>query len=180
MGDEPNTVVDRIAEAVGWTGAVAPKYDWDHVEKRLKTPFPADYQAFMARFPSCFFRDSLRLWNPIQNTAGLRRFTEDFTRHLANVNEGREYYPEIPAAFPQPGGVIPFADDAAGGVLFWSPRTADPDGWHVVYQSSSLPDVWRSTRRSMTAVLLEFATSRSTRNLLRWDMSGKDRSIELF
>jgi len=91
-------VVDRIADAVGWTGAVAPKYDWDHVERRMKTPFPADHKEFMARFPSCFFR----------------------------------------------------------------------------------PDDWTTTRRSMTAVLLEFTTSRSTRNILGWDMSGTDRAIELF
>lgn len=173
-------VVDRIADAVGWTGAVAPKCDWDHVERRMKTPFPADYKEFMARFPSCFFRDSLRIWNPIQNTEGLRRFTDDFGRILANVREGRAYYPDIPAAFPEPGGVIPFADDASGGALFWLPGKAGPEEWHVVYQSRHSPDDWTRTRRSMTAVLLEFATSRGTRNILRWDMSRTDRSIELF
>lgn len=173
-------VVERIADAVGWTGAVAPRYGWDHVERRLGLVFPADYKEFMGRFPSCCFRGVLRLWNPVQNTEGLARFTDDFGRLLDGVREGREYYPEIPAPFPAPGGVIPFADDMSGGALFWVPWTADPDGWHVTRQSASLPDDWMRTRRPMTAVLLELATSRSSRNVLRWDLSGADRSIELF
>jgi hypothetical protein len=168
-------VLDRIAAAVDWTGSVSPELDWDTVERDLKTSFPGDYREFMDRFPSGLFRNSLVVWNPVQNTNCLAKFTEDRDRVLMGVRMTWEAYDTFPP-FPEPKGVIPFATDATGGALFWLPWSPDPDKWYVVYQSRHDPEDWTRTKRSMTAVMLEFATSRSARNILGWDMS--DRSFE--
>ncbi|WP_081736319.1 SMI1/KNR4 family protein [Amycolatopsis orientalis] len=173
-------MVDRIASAIGWEGAVSARLSWDEVEARMKTSFPRDYKEFMGKFPSGAFRDVIRILNPIQDGKFLALFEEDFDRSLVGVKMAREYgYDSFPP-FPEPGGVIPFASDFAGGTLFWLPWTPDPDKWHVVYQSRHSPDDWTRTKRPMTAVMLELATSRSTRNILGWDMAAKDRSLEPF
>ncbi|PNE16959.1 hypothetical protein B1H26_18400 [Amycolatopsis sp. BJA-103] len=177
---ESRPVLDRIASAVDWKGSVLPELAWGAVEGRVGTSFPGDYKEFMSRFPSGAFRDVIRILNPIQNSEHLTLFKEEFDRNLIGVKMARENgYDSFPP-FPEPGGVIPFASDFAGGALFWLPWTSDPDKWHVVYQSRHSPDEWTRTRRPMTAVLLELATSRSTRNILGWDMAAKDRSLAPF
>ncbi|SMD25779.1 SMI1/KNR4 family protein [Kibdelosporangium aridum] len=178
----PRDLVNRIAAAVGWTGSVSPELDWDVVEGRLGTRLPADYKQFMERFPSGMFRNSIRIFNPSKDAANMARFTAEFERILEWVRIVRNEFADFASypPFPEPKGVIPFAGIAAGGSLFWVPWTADPDKWHVVYQSGHSPDDWTRTRRSMTDVMLEFVTSRSTRNILGWDMSERDRSFEPF
>jgi hypothetical protein len=178
MTDSP-PVVDQIAAAIGWTGSVSPKLDWEAVEQRLETPLPGDYKQFMSRFPSGMFRDTVKMWNPAKNTEHLTKFQEERDRILIGVGIAWEHYDTFPP-FPEPGGVIPFAADAAGGALFWLPWTSDPGKWHVVYQSRHSPDDWTKTKRSMTAVMLELATSRGKRNILGWDMSAAGRLFEPF
>lgn len=172
-----NSVIDRIAAAAGWAGSVSPELDWDTVERRLETAFPVDYKQFMSRFPSGLLSDSVAIYNPVQSDDHLSRFVREFNRMLEVVRLSREEF-ELYEAFPEPGGVIPFASDVAGGSFFWLPRTSDPDEWPVVYQSRDSPDDWTTTDQSMTEVLLELVTSQDESNILRWEIT--DRSFEPF
>lgn len=172
-----NSVVDRIAAAAGWAGSVSPEVDWDTVERRLETVLPGDYKEFMSRFPSGVFADAVTFFNPVQSDDELARFVGEFDRMLTVVRLSLEEHDLYPP-FPEPGGVIPFADDVAGGSLFWLPRTSDPDEWHVVYQSRDSPEDWTTTELSMTAVMLELVTSQGTDNILGWEMT--ERSFEPF
>lgn len=169
--------VDRIAAALGWVGSVAPEVGWDVVERRLKTPLPADYKEFMNRFPSGMFRQVIRLINPMQSNDHLGSFQADFDQALGNVKTAWEYEYETYPPFPEPGGVVPFASDDTGGAFFWLPWTPDPDKWHVVYLSRHSPDSWTRTKRTMTAVMLELAKSKGKRNILGWDMSRYEHSF---
>ncbi|MEV1120779.1 SMI1/KNR4 family protein [Actinosynnema sp. NPDC049800] len=173
----PDDAVSRTAAALEWWGRVSPELDWAAVESREGFRFPADYKEFMARFPSGLFRDVVRLHNPVQDQRSLAGFEDDLDRMLTVVEELREYDDSY-APFPEPRGVIPFADDVAGGALFWLPWTSDPDHWHVVHLSRG--NHWTRTKRSMTAVMLELATSRSERNVLGWDLAAKDPVFEPF
>ncbi|WP_414942662.1 SMI1/KNR4 family protein [Amycolatopsis sp. cmx-11-51] len=177
---DSRAVVDSIAAAVGWTDTVSVALDWSVVERTLGFSLPGDYKEFMERFPSAAFRDVVTFWNPIQGVESLARFREEIDRILIGVRIGweREYHTFPP--FPEPKGAIPFASDSGGGSLLWLPWTDDPDEWHVVYQSRHSPDDWTRTKRSMTEVMLELATSRSKRNILGWDMAAKERSLEPF
>jgi hypothetical protein len=172
-----NSVVDRIAAAAGWSGSVTAELDWDTVERRLETVLPSDYKQFMSRFPSGLLSDSVAIYNPVQNDDHLARFIQEFDRMLEIARLSREEC-DLYEAFPEPGGVIPFAADVAGGSLFWLPRTADPDEWPVVYQSRDSPDDWTTTQQSMTEVMLELVTSQGTDNILGWDIP--ERSFEPF
>ncbi|KOX27536.1 hypothetical protein ADK67_14080 [Saccharothrix sp. NRRL B-16348] len=176
MTDAGN-VVGRTAVALDWWDRVPPELDWASVERRVGFRFPADYQEFMARFPSGIFRDVVRIHNPVQDQRSLAGFEEDLDRMLTGV-EALQEYDDTYAPFPEPRGVIPFAGDLAGGSLFWLPWTPDPDRWHVVRLNRS--SHWTRTKRSMTAVMLELATSRSERNVLGWDLSAKDQVFEPF
>ncbi|WP_340681759.1 SMI1/KNR4 family protein [Amycolatopsis coloradensis] len=169
--------VDSIAAALDWSGSVAPEVDWDVVERRLKTPLPADYKEFMTRFPSGMFRHVVRLINPIQGNGYLEAFQGDFDQALANVKTAREYEYDTYPPFPEPGGVVPFATDDTGGAFFWLLWTPDPDKWHVVYLSRHSPDAWTRTKRTMTAVMLELAKNQGKRNILGWDMSRYEQSF---
>ncbi|MFC0107632.1 SMI1/KNR4 family protein [Kibdelosporangium aridum] len=167
-----NSVVDRIATAVGWAGSVPPELDWDTVERRLETVLPSDYKQFMSRFRSGVLCDAVRIYNPVQSDEHLANFVEEFDLKLEVARLSREEC-DLYEVFPEPGGVIPFASDLAGGSLFWLPRTSDPDEWHVVYQSRDSPEDWTTTELSMTAVMLELVTSQGTDNILGWEITER-------
>ncbi|TDV35942.1 hypothetical protein [Actinophytocola oryzae] len=171
--------VDRAAVAVGWHGSVTPRLAWGTVERRLGTPLPGDYKEFMSRFPSGMFRDVIRLFNPVQGKEFLAEFREDFDRLLIGVEILWEEYGTYPP-FPRPGGLIPFASDSSGGSLMWLPWTPDVDRWHVVHLSRNVVRGYNRTRRSMTSVMRELATSRSSRNILEWDLADTGRTFEPF
>ncbi|MFE2753599.1 hypothetical protein ACFXGA_16550 [Actinosynnema sp. NPDC059335] len=172
-------LVDETASALGWSGSVTPRVGWEEVERRLRTPLPADYKRFMARFPSGLLRDVLRIFNLVQSRTSLTRVVQDFEPAREVVGRHRDEFDSYPP-FPEPGGVVPFADDTAGGLLGWLPWTPDPDRWHVVRLSGNPVAGWTRTRRSMTAVVRELATSRSDRNVLGWDLAARDRVFEPF
>ncbi|MCE7010233.1 SMI1/KNR4 family protein [Kibdelosporangium philippinense] len=165
-------IVDRIALVVGWTDSVSPAFDWATVEHDLGFQFPGDYKEFMARFPSGQFRNSIELYNPVQDVGSLAEFKRHFERKLNAlrvVREGRE--DDMHPPFPEPDGVVPFADDAEGGTLFWVPRSPNPDEWSVEHQARGNPAEWTRTKPTMTGVLLELVTSRGERNIMHWDVS---------
>ncbi|TQM84931.1 hypothetical protein FHX81_7397 [Saccharothrix saharensis] len=170
-------VVDRTAGALGWAGSVSPELDWAAVEGWVGTALPADYKEFMSRFPSGVFRDVVRILNPVQDRRWSAAFRSDADSMLIGVRSLWEEEGGYPP-FPEPGGLIPFAGDVAGGSLCWLPWTADPDEWHVVHLSRS--SYRTRTRRSMTAVMRELATSRSERNVLGWDLADTERTFEPF
>ncbi|MCE6997283.1 SMI1/KNR4 family protein [Saccharothrix sp. S26] len=147
----------------------------------MGTPLPADYKEFMRRFPSGMFRDVVCVFNPVQDEESLARLVDEFEGMLLGVRIlWEEYDDDSFPPFPEPRGVIPFASDSSGGSLFWLPWHPDPDRWHVVFLSRNLAAGWTRTRRPMTAVMRQLANSRSERNILGWDLAGKERDFEPF
>ncbi|KFZ76978.1 hypothetical protein ED92_38300 [Amycolatopsis sp. MJM2582] len=92
--------MDAIASALDWAGSAAPGVDWDVVERHLKTPLPADYKEFMARFPSGIFRNAVRFINPVQGSEYLDAFQADFDQDLANVKTAWENEYDTYLPFP--------------------------------------------------------------------------------
>jgi hypothetical protein len=176
---EVRDVVEHTAAALDWAGSVTAELDWETVEGRLETPLPDDFKQFAARFPSGMFRDAVRFFNPVQSDEFLTHFKDASDRILMGAELMWEEFGTYPP-FPRPGGVIPFAAESSGGALLWLPWTPDPDEWHVVHLSSNTAKGYTRTKRSMTAVMLELATSRSERNVLGWDLATVDRSFKPF
>lgn len=131
----------------------------------------------MERFPTGVFRNTVRFINPIQGGDYLDAFQADFDQDVAKVKTAWEYEYDTYLPFPEPGGVVPFASDGAGGTFFWLPWAPDPGKWHVVYLSRHSPDAWTRTKRSMTTVMLELAKSQGKRNILGWNMARYERSF---
>jgi hypothetical protein len=110
---------------------VCPDGDWRAIEVQLGIEFPDDYKRFIADYGSGSLQSFLHIWNYLALPA-----EQDPKEIIQQITTEYEYdqaagYDINFVAYPEPGGLIPFASTDDGNYLNW--RTAGaPDDWSVV------------------------------------------------
>jgi hypothetical protein len=128
--------------------AWARAHDWALIEAELGITLPAEYKAYADRFPSGIHR-RLDVFHP--DTPGgfaLIEQVHQYARMFDGFKIGRTFY-------PQPGGLIPWAEFDSDAALCWLPDTDNPDLWPVVACASTgeYEDIPGSTLEALVAVL---------------------------
>lgn len=101
--------------------------DWSRTERQLGLALPTDFTRTVRRYGDGVFCDDLYMYSP---------------HHMAEINLGllagwsdmREQWPEeVPYPLhPEPGGLVVWGGDSAGGALCWITE-GEPDGWETVH-----------------------------------------------
>ncbi|MGW7537576.1 SMI1/KNR4 family protein [Amycolatopsis sp. NPDC054798] len=168
--------IGEIARASGWTGGIRQGRTWTDVERKVGITFPDDYQALMSRFPSGCFRGAVNFRNPLDARIDLDAFVRDtidsvlesFAAPWEEFREGTDY-----RLFPEPGGLLPRANDTGGGVFFWRTGPEDPNQWPVVFWSRSTFE-WNEHPGGMVEVVWEVLTHTGGDNVLRMDLDYEE------
>jgi len=106
---------------------------WREIEAELGTSLPADYREFVFAYGTGLFANFYRVDNPFSGSKymGLvpaSRRAGDILRDLRECEENN--YVAI-SIFPEPGGLLHWADDENGNCYYW--RTdGQPDEWTIV------------------------------------------------
>ncbi len=110
--------------------------DWPTVETEMRTSLPEDYKDFILRYGTGKIGEFIWVLNPAASNPNLNliRRSEEILRAL------REYRVSLAAlgktvpfaAFPEPGGLLPWGGTDNGDVCYWRTGDPDPNEWHVV------------------------------------------------
>jgi hypothetical protein len=112
------------------------RYDWASIEASLGVRLPEEYKEFVQAFPPGGFGELVVL-HPARR-AGFVGLPDEI--HGFAERYGGPLEVELPSVrqavpfgfYPEPGGLIPWADFNADAALFWLPDSGDPDTWPVV------------------------------------------------
>jgi hypothetical protein len=166
-----SSLVDDIAQLVGWSGQTLPAKDWSEVERELGTPLPSDYKELLSRFPGGVFR-RIVIRSPVVSEQAWTRYKYDLDELLQILgDEDLEYLDDVDyELFPEPGGLLPWGTDGQGGTFCWITDSPDPDTWKIAYHDQGA-DEWREHPGPATRLLYEVLANTGGENLLRWDFT---------
>ncbi|MFG3192271.1 SMI1/KNR4 family protein [Streptomyces omiyaensis] len=162
------TAAQRAALAGGGTGldalvALLPpppepylgERDWAWVHESLGTRLPAEYVRLAEAYGGGEWRDWLRLHLPLGTgeydlVAWARWCTDNYRGLRASFPDRHPL-----AAWPEPGGLLPFASSIDGDQLCWLTEGDDPDAWPLVVVPRHAPQGPPLTG-TLTGVLLSW------------------------
>ncbi|MFE6961356.1 hypothetical protein [Streptomyces sp. NPDC057696] len=109
--------------------------DWAALEAALGTALPSDFRALAEAYPVLVIDDFLMVSVPLPGSetswaAGARE--DEILQDLYEMDDTEGYVP-----FPQPGGLIGWADSNAGDSFYWRTSSPDPDAWPVVVRTDN-------------------------------------------
>ncbi|WP_162834123.1 SMI1/KNR4 family protein [Amycolatopsis circi] len=173
--------IEEIAQASGWTGGIRRGRDWAEVEQAVGIRFPDDCKDLMTRFPSGCFRGAVNFDNPIDARVDLAKFVRDeihsvlesFSGSRSGKLEGTDY-----RLFPEPGGLLPWANDTGGGVFFWRTSPEDPNHWPVVFWDRGMSE-WNEHPGGMVEVIWEVLNHTGANNILRMDLDYEEPNFRV-
>jgi hypothetical protein len=105
---------------------------WADVEKKLKTPLPADYKSFIEAYGTGKFANFYFVYNPFSEADSynlrdnVKRLREDYKILRADEPENCPY-----PIYPSKAGILPWGNDENGNNYFWVTK-GTPDEWLVV------------------------------------------------
>ncbi|MER6480065.1 SMI1/KNR4 family protein [Streptomyces filamentosus] len=106
--------------------------DWDWVHERLGTRLPTAYRRFAEAYGGGLWRDWLRVSLPLgageYDLVPWGHWYGDNYRNLRASHPDRHPL----AAWPEPGGFLPFASSLDGDQLGWLTEGDDPDAWPLI------------------------------------------------
>ena len=107
-------------------------HDWSAVETQLHTALPDDYKALIQTYGTGGFNEFIYVLNPFaaNRYRNLFALKDDILSAYRTLQQNfPDEYPE--PAYPEPGGLLPWARCDIGDEFFW--RTAGaPNTWTVV------------------------------------------------
>jgi hypothetical protein len=149
-------------------------HTWEWLYERLGTRLPTEYVRLMETYGSGCWTGWLRFGAPLGTdqyalAPWAEWYGDTYREHRAGFPE---YHPL--AAWPEAGGILPFADSIDGDQLCWLTEGATPDDWPLIVvprhaaQGSPLAG-------TLTEVLLEWLRGRlGTEGLPRLGRSDED------
>lgn len=134
MRPEIRELLAELAALGSFTLGEEAHYDWAAIEGDLGVPFPAEFKAYVRSFPAGGFR-RLEILHPELSTRpsqfGLVEAVREYSGSLKTW--ARTFDDPGPYDFyPEPGGLIPWADYEADYFLCWLPNSDDPDRWPII------------------------------------------------
>jgi hypothetical protein len=126
---------------------------WRKLEKQLRTRLPDDYRDFVFAYGSGLFAGLYRVYNPFSADEYIALLPKsrrvcDIKRWSRDDDPERYPYPY----FPEPGGLLPWANDENGNDYFWHTE-GPPDEWTVVQENNRGEGI-RAQPYSMTGFLV--------------------------
>ncbi|MEU4037176.1 hypothetical protein [Streptomyces collinus] len=109
--------------------------DWAALEAVLGTGLPSDFRALAEAYPVLVIDDFLSVSVPRPGTEASwasEAREDEILQDLYEMGDTEDYVP-----FPQPGGLISWAESNSGDVLYWKTSSADPDAWPVVVRTDN-------------------------------------------
>ncbi|WP_244183999.1 hypothetical protein [Streptomyces cellostaticus] len=109
--------------------------DWTALEAGLGTALPSDFRSLAEAYPILVVDDflSVSVPSPGAEASWASASREDeILQDLYEMGDTEDYVP-----FPQPGGLISWADSYSGDTFYWRTSSADPDAWPVVVRGDN-------------------------------------------
>jgi hypothetical protein len=105
---------------------------WEWLYERLGTRLPTEYVELMQRYGGGCWAGWLRLDTPLSaDREGLAEHSGWACDNYRSLRDSHpEYYPL--AAWPEPGGILPFGDSIDGDELCWLTVGDSPDDWPLI------------------------------------------------
>ncbi|MFD7289242.1 hypothetical protein [Streptomyces sp. NPDC059863] len=118
-----------------WRAASRRGVDWAVLESGLGTGLPADYRSLAEAYPTLVIDDFLMVSLPRPGAeaswaSGSRE--DEILQDLYEMGDTEDYVP-----YPQPGGLICWAESYSGDGFYWRTSPADPDAWRVVVRGDN-------------------------------------------
>jgi len=105
---------------------------WPTIEATLGTQLPNDYKEFINLFGSGVFAGYIRTTNPFSLYPRFR-LEEQIASADRTLAQLKNFYTEDfrnVVSYPQPGGLLVFANTLDGELLFWR-TVGEPDAWTI-------------------------------------------------
>ena len=135
------------------TGSGSPA-EWSELEAQRGLRFPADYKDFVNHYGYLTVGGYIRVPSPLSSDPhrGLPAIISELDHYRKIQVEFGDYFPI--KAYPEPGGLLPWATTINGDRLFWLTR-GTPDEWTIVIVESRGPmsEAWPI---SMSEFILSF------------------------
>ncbi|WP_405869809.1 MULTISPECIES: SMI1/KNR4 family protein [unclassified Streptomyces] len=109
--------------------------DWAAFEAVLGTALPSDFRALAEAYPVLVIDDFLSVSVPRPGTEASwasEAREDEILQDLYEMDDTEDYVP-----FPQPGGLISWAESNSGDSFYWRTSPADPDAWPVVVRGAN-------------------------------------------
>lgn len=126
---------------------------WSQVENQLGVPLPADYKEFISVYGSGSLQSFLHIMNLSDSRIAFQEVVSVVFSQLSSYREAGKC--GCYKAFPEPGGLLPFASTDDGNYLFWR-MDGNPDTWPVAAFDFSSGTIVDAPGVSMVECLLRF------------------------
>lgn len=146
--------------------------DWTLVQGTMRTPLPDDYKEFVRYYGTGKLDKFLWVMNPVATNPNVNLIN----RGSVILDAFREYRvglsalgEKIPfAAFPEPGGLLPWAFSDNGDVCYWRTGSVDPNMWRIVLNDGR-QSMWEQFDGSMTEFIEALLSRRYVSDILTDD-----------
>ncbi|MFI6880152.1 SMI1/KNR4 family protein [Streptomyces sp. NPDC050400] len=109
--------------------------DWGVLEGDLGSRLPSDFRALAEAYPVLVIGDFLTVSLPVSGAEAAwasEAGDDEILQDLYEMEDMEDYVP-----YPQPGGLIAWAESNAGDTFYWRTSPADPDAWTVVVRTDN-------------------------------------------
>ncbi|GII33850.1 SMI1/KNR4 family protein [Planotetraspora mira] len=119
-----------------WRAPARRSVDWAALEADLGTALPSDYRSLAEAYPPLVVDDFLFVSVPRPGAeaswASGRRYSSEILQDLYEIGDTEDYVP-----YPEPGGLLCWAESNEGDVFYWKMNSPDPDAWPVVVRGAN-------------------------------------------
>ena len=119
-----------------WRATARRRVAWDALEADLGTPLPSDYRSLAEAYPMLIIDDFLSVSIPRPDAeaswASGIRYSSEILQDLYEIGDTEGYVP-----YPEPGGLVRWAESNSGDCFYWRMSSPDPDAWPVVVRGAN-------------------------------------------
>ncbi|WP_406036424.1 SMI1/KNR4 family protein [Micromonospora sp. NBC_00898] len=154
-----DSVIDRLANLVGWEGSANNKFDWPALVEASGHDFPPDYRQYIERFPAGNL-GPLTVHHP-HEWPGLADFVAYARNYHEVMNDRAEVKGDYPYRFGEsPGDLCMWGAVQADYLLCWHMTSASPSGWPTVVCDIGMGEAPELYGGTMTELLLALGENR--------------------
>jgi hypothetical protein len=124
-----------LASMTRWRVPGGRSVDWAALEAGLGTALPSDFRFLAEAYPVLVVDDFLKVSVPRPGAEALwasEARDDEILQDLYEMGDTEGYVP-----FPQPGGLICWAESSSGDSFYWRTSSPDPDVWPVVVRGDN-------------------------------------------